>query len=60
MEPAIGASTCALGNHKWVVNIGNFTRNPIIVISQNTDLMEKNDGKYNSDGMDKSKWYEDI
>jgi hypothetical protein len=40
MDPAIGASTCALGSHKWVENIGSFTRNPISVISQNIELSE--------------------
>jgi len=35
IEPAIGASTCALGNHKCVENIGSFTRNPVINRSQN-------------------------
>jgi len=40
IDPAIGASTCALGNHKCVVNMGSFTKNPIIVISQNKDLIE--------------------
>lgn len=30
IDPAIGASTWALGSHRWVENIGNFTRNPII------------------------------
>lgn len=33
MDPAIGASTCALGSHRWVENIGNFTRNPMISIN---------------------------
>lgn len=33
MDPATGASTCALGNHKWVIYIGIFTINAIIVIS---------------------------
>lgn len=28
--PAIGASTCAFGSHKWVKNIGSFTKNPLI------------------------------
>lgn len=41
MEPAIGASTCALGSHKWVENIGSFTKNPTNVIIQNIDLIEK-------------------
>lgn len=27
IEPAIGASTCALGSHKWTENSGNFTIN---------------------------------
>lgn len=33
MDPAIGASTWALGSHKCVVNIGNLTRNPPSVMS---------------------------
>lgn len=41
IDPAIGASTCALGSHRCVENIGSFTRNPIKVISQNIELMEK-------------------
>ena len=52
MEPAIGASTCALGNHRCVENIGSFTKNPIIVINQNADLIEKKEGKFNSEGID--------
>lgn len=32
IDPAIGASTWALGNHKCVENRGNFTRNPRIKI----------------------------
>lgn len=39
IDPAIGASTWALGSHKCVVNIGNFTRNPAIVINQNRELI---------------------
>lgn len=27
MEPAMGASTCALGNHKWTPYSGILTRN---------------------------------
>jgi len=34
IDPAIGASTCALGNHRWVENIGSLTRNPKININQ--------------------------
>ena len=30
MEPTTGASTWALGSHKWNGNIGNFTRKPTI------------------------------
>lgn len=26
--PAIGASTCAFGSHKCIMNIGSFTKNP--------------------------------
>lgn len=31
MEPATGASTWAFGSHRWVRNIGIFTRKAIIV-----------------------------
>jgi len=30
IDPATGASTWALGNHRWVINIGNLTKNPLI------------------------------
>lgn len=33
MDPAIGASTCALGSQRCVVNIGSLTRNPPNVIN---------------------------
>ena len=58
MDPAIGASTWALGNHRWVENIGSLTKNPNIVISQNIELIEKNDGKFSSEGIDISRWLE--
>jgi len=36
IEPPRGASTCALGSHKWKKNIGNFTKKAkIIIIHQN-------------------------
>jgi hypothetical protein len=52
IEPAIGASTWAFGSHRWVENMGSFTKNPIKVISQNTVLNEKNWGKISSEGID--------
>lgn len=33
IDPAIGASTCAFGSHKWVINIGSFTNMPAININ---------------------------
>lgn len=30
MEPATGASTWALGSHKWVRNSGSFTKNAVV------------------------------
>jgi len=30
IEPAIGASTWALGSHRWVPYIGSFAKNAII------------------------------
>lgn len=47
IEPAIGASTCAFGSHRWVVNIGNFTSIPRIIMVQKIDVSI-------CDGIDKS------
>lgn len=33
MDPATGASTCALGSQRWVRNIGSFTRNAAFIIN---------------------------
>jgi len=38
IDPAIGASTCAFGSHKCIVNMGSFTKNPIIMKSENIKL----------------------
>lgn len=45
IDPAMGASTCAFGSHRCVVNIGNFTRNPPRVISHAIDTAGKSVGK---------------
>lgn len=58
IDPAIGASTCAFGSHKCVENIGSFTRNPISVISQKIELIEKKCGKIISDGILIIEWLE--
>lgn len=29
IDPAIGASTWAFGSHKWTMNMGSFTKNPL-------------------------------
>jgi len=52
IDPAIGASTCAFGNHRCVENMGNLTKNPIMVINQKIELMEQNLGKLSSEGID--------
>ena len=31
IDPATGASTCALGSQRWTVYIGSFTKNAIII-----------------------------
>lgn len=31
IDPSRGASTCAFGNHKWVKNIGDFTKNAAVI-----------------------------
>lgn len=33
MDPATGASTWALGSHRWSEYIGIFARNAVIIIS---------------------------
>lgn len=33
IEPSTGASTWALGNHRWKINMGNFTRKANIKIN---------------------------
>jgi hypothetical protein len=48
IDPAIGASTWALGSHKWNTYIGNFTKNPKIAITQKIDLIVICLGKRNS------------
>lgn len=58
IDPAIGASTWALGNHRWVENMGSLTRNPMIVINQKIELSEKNLGNLNSDAIDIKLWFE--
>lgn len=40
IDPAMGASTCAFGNHRCTENIGSFTRNPLI---RNSIIMELNE-----------------
>jgi hypothetical protein len=40
IEPATGASTWALGNQRWVINIGVLTRNAIMVISHHISVID--------------------
>lgn len=40
IDPATGASTWALGSHKWTENNGSFTKNAVIIIIQITHDME--------------------
>jgi hypothetical protein len=32
MDPATGASTCALGSHRCTEYMGNFTKNPAVIL----------------------------
>lgn len=48
IEPAIGASTWAFGNHKCTINIGSLTKNPAKVNSQNNELEDTTEGIKNS------------
>lgn len=43
IEPETGASTCAFGNHWWNKNIGNLTKNAMIIIIKNPLLKFKNE-----------------
>ena len=38
MDPATGASTWALGSHKWVINMGVFTKKAAMVINHQKDV----------------------
>jgi hypothetical protein len=42
IDPATGASTCALGNHKCTENRGNFTINAVIIISHVKEFTDLN------------------
>jgi len=59
IEPAIGASTCALGNHKWTENIGNFTKNPAIVSNQKIVLVCIYKGYIKCIDIERSLWLEE-
>lgn len=59
MEPAIGASTWALGNHKWTVNIGSFTRNPAIAKVQKTEWVDIDLGNSSSEDRDMRLWFDE-
>jgi hypothetical protein len=50
MDPAIGASTWALGNHRCTENIGSLTKNPPIKIIEHVVLDFNSIGRKNSDG----------
>lgn len=39
IDPATGASTCALGSQRWTVNSGIFTINAAIVINHHKEEM---------------------
>jgi hypothetical protein len=48
IEPAIGASTCALGSHRCTENIGSFTRKPPINMIEQIELNLSSVGIINS------------
>lgn len=51
MDPAIGASTWALGSHRWTENIGSLTRNPARAKIQNTEEFIRKGGNIISSGI---------
>jgi len=54
IDPAIGASTCALGNQRCTVNMGSLTKNPARAIIQKKEFSLMYWGKINSDLNDMS------
>ena len=42
IDPATGASTCALGSHKWTENSGSFTKNAVIIINHVSEFIDLN------------------
>lgn len=59
IDPATGASTWALGNHKWVMNNGIFTINAIIVINHHKGIADCTGVDHVIKDIDKCKffWY---
>ena len=49
IEPATGASTWALGNQRWVKNIGVFTRKAAIRITHQTQANVEEEKKFQID-----------
>ena len=46
IEPATGASTWALGSHKWVTYSGIFTKKAIVIASPSKKVQEEVNGAY--------------
>lgn len=42
IEPTTGASTWALGNHRWAKKIGSFTRKAKTALSRKKELLKLN------------------
>lgn len=60
IDPAIGASTWAFGNHMWTENIGSFTRKPPRIIIQHKKFEDNSIGNDKSYGMVISIWLDDL
>lgn len=60
IDPAIGASTWAFGNHRWTENIGSLTRNPAKVINQKNEDIDICNGNMNSDDKVIKLWLDDV
>lgn len=60
IDPAIGASTWALGSHRCTVNIGSFTKNPPRVKIQKNENADIHSGNNSSDLIDMRLLFEEA
>lgn len=60
IDPAMGASTWALGSHKWVRNRGSFTINAMFINSHHVDIIFSGKCEVVHFNMEKNLWFEVV